>query len=101
MSVAAVTAVDGRQRLEPYKSGERVTCRDEILASAQRLCQRDGANSFTIVELIEEMHRGGTIYQESTIPTYVASRLCANAPHHHAVTYPDLERVGPGRYRLL
>ena len=26
--------------------------------------------------------------------------MCTNAPDHHAVVYDDLERVGPGMYRL-
>jgi len=39
-------------------------------------------------------------YAESTIRTHVTSRMCANAPNHHAVTYDDLVRTDGGRYRL-
>ena len=78
-----------------------MTCRDEILETATRLMQRSGEESFSLADLITEMRDSGTSYQESTIRTHVTSRLCANAPDHHAVTYPDLERVASGRYRLV
>ena len=78
-----------------------MTYRDEILETATRLMQRNGEDSFILADLIAEMTNSGTSYQESTIRTHVTSRLCANAPDHHAVTYPDLERVASGRYRLI
>jgi hypothetical protein len=40
-------------------------------------------------------------YRPSTIRTHVVSRMCRDAPDHHAVTYDDLERVSPGLYRQL
>lgn len=50
-------------------------------------------------EIIEEMDRRGSRYKESTIRTHVVSRMCVNAPDHHAVAYGDLERVQFGLYR--
>jgi hypothetical protein len=29
------------------------------------------------------------------------SRMCVNAPDHHATVFRDIERVDLGRYRLL
>ena len=78
-----------------------MTCRDEILEMATRLMRRNGENTFSLADLIAEMTSSGTSYQASTIRTHVTSRLCTNAPDHHAVTYPDLERVASGRYRLV
>jgi hypothetical protein len=46
------------------------------------------------------MKIGGTKYSVSTIRTHITSRLCLNAPAHHAVRYPDLERTARGTYRL-
>ena len=51
-------------------------------------------------EIVDHMARQGTRYRESTIRTHVTSRLCVDAPDHHAVRYPDLVRVERGRYRL-
>jgi hypothetical protein len=78
-----------------------MTCRDEILETAKRIMHRNGESNFVLAELIDEMQKYGTTYQESTIRTHVTSRMCANAPDHHAVTYSDLERIAPGRYRVL
>lgn len=49
--------------------------------------------------MIDELRRRGSTYATSTIRTHVVSRMCANAPDHHARTYDDLERVADGRYR--
>jgi len=77
-----------------------MSCRDEVLLAAQNLSRRSGNGEFTLAEIIKLMERQGTNYSESTIRTHVVSRMCANAPDHHAVTYSDLERVGHGIYRL-
>ena len=81
--------------------GEQMTCRDEILETATRLMRRNGEDTFSLADLIAEMTSSGPSYQASTIRTHVTSRLCANVPDHHAVTYPDVEHVASGRYRLV
>jgi hypothetical protein len=77
-----------------------MSCREEILDCAQDIVLRRGENRFTILEIIRCMEKRGTNYRESTIRTHITSRLCANAPDNHAVTYDDLERVERGIYRL-
>jgi hypothetical protein len=67
--------------------------REDILAAIDRL----NRPTFTIMDVTREMSGSG--YAESTIRTHITSRMCVNAPDHHAVTYPDLERVGRGVYR--
>jgi hypothetical protein len=42
----------------------------------------------------------GSEHPESTIRTHW-SAMCVNAPPNHAVRYPDLERVGHGKYRRV
>jgi hypothetical protein len=76
-----------------------LTCRDEILTCVGRLLQ-GGKREFTVREVVEAMQAAGTRYAASTIRTHVISRMCANAPDHHAVTYPDFVRVRKGVYRL-
>lgn len=78
-----------------------MTARDEILEALPGLRLRLGTDVFTPEDLIEELARQGSSYQPSTIRTHVVSRMCRDAPDHHAVTYDDLERVGPGLYRQL
>lgn len=77
-----------------------MTCRDEIVETFQVLSRRYGRDVFSPAEIVEEMRRQGSRYQESTIRTHIVSRLCVNAPDHHAVVYADLERVRPGLYKL-
>jgi hypothetical protein len=74
-------------------------CREEVLLAARRL-HASGQTDFTPAEIIREMQRIGTRYQNSTIQTHVVSRLCGNAPDNHGTTYSDLERIAFGRYRL-
>ena len=77
-----------------------MTCRDEILAVASPLAKRSKSGEFLLDEIIESMQRNGTKYAESTIRTHVTSRMCANSPDNHGVTYDDLVRVDRGTYRL-
>ena len=74
---------------------------DEILECARAVMKQSGLDHFTISEIIECMAKRGSAYAESTIRTHITSRMCANAPDHHAVTYRDLERTDRGTYRLL
>jgi hypothetical protein len=76
-----------------------VTARDQILEAIPAVARSDG--TFTVDELLRELRRRGSRYAESTIRTHVTSRMCANAPGNHAVTYNDLERVETGVYRRL
>jgi len=78
-----------------------MTCRDEILKIADRLALESATGEFSLESLVARMMQQGTEYSESTIRTHVTSRMCANSPDHHAVTYPDLERTGRGLYRLI
>jgi len=77
-----------------------MTCRDEILNCTNRIIHRRGINEFSLQEIIDCMRSIGTNYKESTIRTHVTSRMCANAPKHHAVKYEDLERISRGMYKL-
>ena len=76
------------------------SARDEILATTRKLAGQSADGTFTLIEVLTEMRRTGSRYAESTIRTHVTSRMCADAPNHHARTYDDLERLGDGRYRL-
>ena len=76
-----------------------MTCRDEILHCVQRLFQQSSKQEFTVQEVVEAMQASGTTYAESTIRTHITSRLCANAPNHHGVTYPDFVRISHGIYK--
>jgi transcriptional regulator with XRE-family HTH domain len=76
------------------------TARSEILAVARELMRQSADGTFTIAEILAEMRRAGTAYQESTIRTHITSRMCADSPDHHGTTYDDLRRIGGGRYRL-
>ena len=76
-----------------------MTARDEILAALPAVRARTGREAFTPQDVIYELQRRGTSYKPSTIRTHIVSRMCANAPDHHARTYGDLERVADGQYR--
>lgn len=61
---------------------------------------RSGQNTFTLMDIIQEMNRSGTDYAESTVRTMVTGHMCANAPNNSATPYEDLERLDRGVYRL-
>lgn len=42
---------------------------------------------FTPRDVIDAMQRAGSGYRTSTIRTHICSRMCANAPDHHAVVF--------------
>lgn len=75
-----------------------MTCRDEILTY---LRENSPDGEFSINDVVRGMKSRGTKYEEATIRTHIASRLCVNAPDNHDPTYDDVERIGRGTYRLL
>jgi hypothetical protein len=77
------------------------TCRIEILRAAAALIHQSADDTFELSALLQEMRRLDTPYAESTIRTHVTAVMCVGVPVNHAVHYDDLERVGPGRYRLI
>lgn len=76
------------------------TCRDEILAVMPKLLAASPDGTVGPNEVVDALMRLGTKYSAATIRTHVVSRMCGNAPDHHARTWNDLERVGRARYRL-
>lgn len=76
---------------------ECMTARDEILEAIPAVIRSDG--TFTLESILQELRRRGSTCAESTIRTHVVSRMCANSPKNHAVTYDDFERVETGVYR--
>lgn len=81
-------------------AGREATCRAEILAAFNRLERRHGRTVFAPADVVQEVLAVTDRYPEQTIRTEIVSRMCAEAPVHHAVAYDDLERVGRGRYRV-
>ena len=77
-----------------------MTCRDEILSAFRRLIFRHHRDVFQLNDIVREVKAATKRYTESTIRTHVTSKMCEQAPDHHATVYPDLDRVGRGRYRL-
>ena len=77
-----------------------MTCRDEILKCVHELIRETGSKDFTIQDIINRMKNKGSRYEASTIRTHICSRMCKNAPDHHAVTYNDFRRTERGTYRL-
>lgn len=85
-------------RSNAYRRG--VTARDDVLRATRQLAADSVDGSFTVEEVVKLARRQGCAAKESTIRTHVTSRMCVDAPDNHAVTRPDLVRVGRGRYRL-
>lgn len=77
-----------------------MTCRDEILTCANRIVSQKEINEFTLQEILDCMKAARTRYEESTIRTHVTSRMCVNAPKHHAVKFADFVRISRGTYKL-
>ncbi|GGN04018.1 hypothetical protein GCM10011609_48980 [Lentzea pudingi] len=101
-------AVDSRTNATVAEADPRLglllagaNAREEILEAAKMLAAHAHDGTFTLTEIIAEIRRRGSRYAEGTVRTHVVSRMCVNAPDHHATVYADLERVGPARYRLV
>jgi len=77
-----------------------MTCRDQVRETFRNLAHSTGRDTFSPSEVVAAMRRDGTPYADSTIRTHIVSRMCTDAPDHHAVVYQDLERIGRGLYRL-
>ena len=77
-----------------------MTAREETLAALPGLKARLGRDTFTPVEMIDELQRRGSQLAPTTIRTHVVSRMCADAPDHHARVFEAFDRVGRGLYRL-
>jgi hypothetical protein len=82
-----------------HEAHERFTCREAVLAGLAALERRTGRLDFTVAELLAGARAAGAQQADATIRTHITSIMCVNAPANHAVRYPDLERVGPGRYQ--
>ena len=93
--------LSGSMTVHSNASGDRTTCRDEILECAAIVIKKSGLDYFTVPEIIDCMAQRGSPYAESTIRTHVVSRMCANAPDNHAVTFRDFERTERGTYRII
>lgn len=76
-----------------------MTVRQEVLEVARDLTAR-GLVPFSPQQVIDELRRCGTSYQESSIRTHVVDFMCIDASTKHGVSYPDLRRVGRGQYGL-
>ena len=74
--------------------------RDDILDAIRVVMARSGSDVFSVHEVVEELESRGTRYTAGSIRTHVVSRMCANAPAHHARVYNDLIRVERGLYKL-
>lgn len=77
-----------------------MTLRDDILDAIRVVMARNGTDLFSVQEVVAELERRGTPYTAGSIRTHVVSRMCANAPAHHARVYNDLIRVERGLYKL-
>ncbi len=75
------------------------TCRDAVLDAFSRLEQRHGRRDFQLDEIVAETVAYDPQYKKSTVRTHVTSRMCVDAPEHHASVYGDLTRVDRGIYR--
>jgi hypothetical protein len=78
----------------------REGARSEILRAARAVLARKGSSTFTMSEIVVEMHHRGTGYADSTIRTMIGSHLCADSMGDGVAPYEDLERVDRGHYRL-
>jgi hypothetical protein len=77
------------------------TCREAILEAFGRLERQSRRDVFAPVEIIREVQSVADRWPEWTIRTEIVSRMCVQAPKHHATKYDDLDRVGRGLYRRL
>jgi hypothetical protein len=98
-STPAAAVIAARSTAADAAEGLRLSCRAAVLAGLDRLERRGESDDFSVAELLSAAQAAGASHSEATIRTHITSIMCVNAPTNHAVRYPDLERVAPGRYR--
>ncbi len=79
----------------------KYTLRDAILDAFGRLEKETGRSAFRTREILEEVKREHSAYQDSAVQTYVVSVMCMDAPVHHANHTDDLRRVDRGLYERV
>jgi hypothetical protein len=79
----------------PPAAAIRDGARREILAAVTALLARTSASDVSLTDIVEEMHRRGTGYADSTIRTMVTAHLCAEATGPGARSLRS--REGPGQ----
>lgn len=77
----------------------QVTVRQMVLEAARRL-EAVGKVPWSPADIRRELSDSGHQFNDSSVNTHITSAMCIEAPENHAVTYPDLHRVGRGQYRL-
>lgn len=70
------------------------------VATSRRLAAHSRDGTCTVDDILNHLRRQSSSYKPSTIRTHVVSRMYANAPDHHQVTYPDLLRGDDRTYKL-
>jgi len=55
--------------------------------------RRHGRQEFDRSEIVTEVLASDSTFAEATIRTHVTSRMCVDAPDHHASVFPAPERV--------
>jgi hypothetical protein len=94
------TAVQAEPTHEQRRTTVRTGVRQEILDAVHAALTRSGSETFTLIDILDEMARRNTAYAESTIRTMVTSHMCANAGYRTPSSHADLQRVDRATYRL-
>jgi hypothetical protein len=84
----------------PQPAPSQRGARAEILRAIDAITTRSGRSTFEVIEVVQEMARGGSAYAESTVRTMVTSHMCASSMGAGSNKHADLERIGRGLYRL-
>ena len=74
-------------------------CREVVLAACDRPEHRNHRKEFDLWEIVKEVFASTIEFKESTIRTHVLSKMCIQAPTHHAMKHDDLDRIEWGKYR--
>jgi hypothetical protein len=75
-----------------------MNCRDEMLEVIRDLVTGQPDHAFRPQDVSNAMRARGSQYATSTILSCLNFQMCVNA---RANRFSDVERVGPGQYRLI
>ena len=70
---------------------------ESILSAATTICSDRGGWEFSAEEVVRALPQ----LRPGTVRTHVTSRLCVNAPAHHAHRWPYFRRVRRGTYEVM
>ncbi|WP_104105361.1 hypothetical protein [Nocardioides sp. 616] len=90
----------GPRRPDEPSESPRGTARADILDAVRRILAASEQDTFGVDEVVADMSARGSRFAAATVRTMLTSHMCADVRGRGIAAFDDVQRVGPGTYRL-